>query len=215
MKKSALLGAAAALLLSGQASASYISTVTGADMAGMEVTVTYSDLSTETLTWGVTSSDATVPYMEGYSGGVTGTSWSLTQTGDTIADQPPGAAYVYGAWTFTYDGTGLSIASVYVDEYAADVVFDTVSGDASANGSLAGRELVTDGYVLDASYSMNIEDELFGGLTLSGVSGNLMDAAGSFQFVVDTDKVAVPAPATLGIFAAALGFMGFNRRKKA
>ena len=62
---------------------------------------------------------------------------------------------------------------------------------------------------------MNIEDELFGGLTLSGVSGNLMDAAGSFQFVVDTDKVAVPAPATLGIFAAALGFMGFNRRKKA
>ena len=216
MKKSALFGAAAALLLSGQASASYISAVTGADMVGMEVTVTYTDTTTETLVWDMISMDPNQPYNEGYSGGVSGATWSLTQQGDSISETPPGANLPLGAWTFTYDGNGVGIESVYIDAYAGDVVFDTVEGDASANGSGPGRMFLTDGYSLTSLFSMNIEDELFGALTLSGVNGGaLIDTAGSFQFLIDTDKVAVPTPATLGIFTAALGLMGFSRRKKA
>lgn len=213
MKKSALFGAAA-LLLSSQASADYISTVTGADMTGMEVTVTFSDMSTETVTWSSILMDDTVAYLEGYIGGVTGSSWTLTQQGDSISETPTGIAYVLGAWTFTYDGTASGIESVYIDAWAGDVVFDTEEGDASANGSDAGREFVASESYVVGTFDTNIEDELYGGLLLTGDSGALLDTAGTFQFVVDTD-IAVPVPATLGIFAATLGFMGFNRRKKA
>ncbi|MBU2977718.1 PEP-CTERM sorting domain-containing protein [Alteromonas sp. C1M14] len=213
MKKSALFGAAA-LLLSSQASADYISTVTGADMTGMEVTVTFSDTTTETVSWSSILMDDSVAYLEGYIGGVTGSSWSLVQQGDSISDNPPGATSVLGAWTFTYDGTASGIESVYIDAWAGDVVFDTEEGDASANGSDAGREFVASDLDVLGTFDMNIEDELFGGLTLTGDSGLLLDTAGSFQFLADTD-ISVPAPATLGIFAATLGFMGFNRRKKA
>lgn len=213
MKKSALLGAAA-LLLSGQASADYISTVTGADMTGVEVTVTFADLSSETLVWDTLTSDPSVPYMEGYSGGVFGSGWSLTQQGDTISNVSP-AGDVLGAWTFSFDGS-MSIASVFIDAYVADFVFDTEAGDASGNGSGAGREFVDDGtYDLSAMFDMNIEDELFGTLMISEATGAVWDTAGSFDFAIDTDMVAVPAPATIGIFAATLGLMGFNRRKKA
>ncbi|MEG3766082.1 PEP-CTERM sorting domain-containing protein [Alteromonas sp. 14N.309.X.WAT.G.H12] len=213
MKKSALFGAAA-LLLSSQASAAYISTVTGSDMVGMDVTVTFSDMSTETVTWSSILMDDSVDYLEGYIGGVYGTSWSLVQQGDTISETPAGVTDTLGAWTFTYDGTASAIVSVYIDAWAGDVVFDTEEGDASANGSDAGREFVASESYVVGTFDTNIEDELYGGLLLTGVNGTLLDTAGSFEFVADTD-IAVPVPATLGIFAATLGFMGFNRRKKA
>ncbi|MBU3020903.1 PEP-CTERM sorting domain-containing protein [Aestuariibacter sp. A3R04] len=213
MKKSAIFGAFA-LLLSSQASASYITTVTGADMVGMEVTVTFSDMSVETMVWDVISMDPSLPFMEGYSGGVTGSSWSLVQQGDSISENPPATPGVLGAWTFTYDGMASGIESVYIDAWAGDVVFDTAEGDVSGNGSGAGRMFYSDDMNVSGAYDMNVEDELFGGLMLTGMNGTLLDTAGSFQFVTDTD-ISVPAPATLGIFAAALGFMGFNRRKKA
>ena len=54
---------------------------TGAMMAGMSVTAYFEGGFTQTLAWGTTGAA---------SGGVTGTQWSLSQTGDTFG----------GDWTF-------------------------------------------------------------------------------------------------------------------
>lgn len=217
MKKSALFGACA-MLLSSQASADYVSVVTGADMVDMEVTVTFTDSSTETLTWQVIEQDASVDYLEGFAGGVYGTGWSLTQRGDTISENPPGADLPLGAWTFTYENLGLGITSLFIDALAGGFVFDTAFGDGTANGSGAGRPFQPGnnfGFV-SSYYTDNVEQELFGGLMLLGSGGSLATESGSWQFVADTDQIArasVTAPATLGATALAFGLIGFTRRK--
>jgi len=68
---------------------SFTSAITGADMAGMEVTATFEGGLTETLTWSTTSTDASVPFGEGFAGGGFGTNFSFEHQGFTEGNVPP------------------------------------------------------------------------------------------------------------------------------
>jgi hypothetical protein len=194
MKKLLGLGFAAAMFAS-QAQAAFIWNVTGSDMAGIEVTATYADTSTETITWAS---------LGGNAGGVSGSGWSLSVDGDTII--PNAATPAVGAWNLISQNQ--SLVSLFIDLGTA-FVFDTEFGDASANGSGAGREFIDFlGNGTSWAFSGPMQDELYSGLTLTTISG------GQTYFGVDTD--AVPTPATLSLMGLALlGLVAGTRRKKA
>tara|TARA_R110000868_G_scaffold278603_1_gene538429 strand:- start:155 stop:796 length:642 start_codon:yes stop_codon:yes gene_type:complete len=209
MKKLLGLGFAAAMF-AGQAHAGFISMVTGSDMAGISVTVMLDDNSTETLVW--SSIDATT-------GGVSGTlgidGWSLVESGDTLGGFD--GQSLFGVWTLA-NNTGQAIKSLFVDLSATSVVFDTLFFDASANGSLAGREFTYDTRIATVSpvFSMNYMDELFKGLTLTagGQQQGLLADGSSFEFMIDTDIVAVPAPAALSLMGLSLLGLALRSRRK-
>lgn len=197
MKKLLGLGFAT-VMLAGQAHAGFISMVTGSDMAGIEVTAVFSNLPSETKTWGD---------LGGNAGGVTGTGWSLMVDGDTII--PNAATPALGAWNLINQSQNL--VSLFIN-LGTGFVFDTAYGDVSANGSGAGREFLDFlGKGTTAVFSGHVQDELYTGLTLTTI------ASGQTYFGVDTDGViAVPAPAALSLLGLALlGLAAGTRRKKA
>mgnify|MGYP000038273667 CR=1 FL=1 len=184
------------MLLSSQVQAGFIKTVTGEDMAGIEITVTYQDTTAETVVW--------TPSFPG-EGIASGTFFSLYEQGDTLGgldDQNN----LFGVWTFHINK---AVESLFIDTSSTKIVFDTLFGDASANGSGAGREFTYDDQVHDpvrAVFSGLYMDELYTGLTISGPG--LVDG---FQFMIDTDEV--PAPTTLSILLLALGGLVARRLK--
>jgi hypothetical protein len=189
-----------------QAHAGFISAVNGDDMAGISVTVTLDDNTSETLVWAATGLDE---------GGVFGTGWSLVESGDTLGEVVNQS--LFGVWTLA-NYTGQAIKSLFVDLSATNVVFDTLFGNVSANGSSAGREFTYDTILttVNAGFSMNYMDELFKGLTITGPQGGFLADGASFGFMIDTDIVTVPAPATLSILALSLlGLAARSRRKQA
>lgn len=216
MKKLLALGFAV-LLSAGNAHAAFIQQVTGADMTGMEVTVEFTNGSTETLTWALFSADPSAPNLEGYSGGVTPASllWGLSQAGDTIGEYIAGPL---GVWTLYNEDASVGIHSLFINAWAGNVVFDTAFGDASMNGSGPGREFTYDNSntTVMATFSNNYMDELYGGLTITGAGGSsLLPGTGIFQFQIDTEivkTVGVPAPATLAIALLALVGLAFRRK---
>jgi hypothetical protein len=111
-----------------------------------------------------------------------------------------------GAWNLVNQNQ--SLVSLFIDLGTA-FVFDTEFGDASANGSGAGRAFVDFlGNGTTWAFSGLMRDELYSGLTLTTISG------GQTYFGVDTD--AVPTPATLSLMGLALlGLVAGTRRKKA
>lgn len=205
MKKYLLL-LAVTLLASFNASASYIEHVNGADMAGIEVTVFYTDGGTETVTWeAISETDGGA--FSGESG------WSLVLYGDSFG-QMDDEGNLYGVFEL-FTGR-YSLAGFMIDMLDAGFVFDIEYGDESANGSDDGREFVTD-YVADdylLAYSDWVEDELFG--TLSFFSVSEIEASTSMMFMTDTDGVAEDVPAPAGLMLIALGMLGLRlvRRNK-
>ena len=209
MKKLLGLGLAVAMF-AGQAQAGFISAVTGSDMTGISVTVVLDDDQSETLLWSATGVET-----GGVFGGLGIDGWSLTESGDTLGGLD--GQSLFGVWTLA-NYTGQAIKSLFVDLSATSVVFDTLFGDDSANGSLAGRLFTYDDRFasVNANFSMNYMDELFKGLTITGSQGSLLADGSSFEFMIDTDIVTVPAPAALSIFALSLlGLAALSRRKQA
>jgi MYXO-CTERM domain-containing protein len=193
MKKLFGIGFAAAMFVS-QAHAGFIWGVTGSDMAGIKVTATFADTSTETFTWADLGGDA---------GGVTGTGWSLMVDGDTIIPNP--ASPYAGAWTLV-NNTQQMLESLFIN-LGAGFVFDTEFGDASANGSGPGRAL-TSSVSIGSLFGGWVQDELYSTLWLTDI------ADGTTLFGVDTD--AVPTPATISLLGLAmLGLAAGARRRKA
>ena len=197
------------MFVASQAHAGFISTVEGDDMAGISVKVTLEDDSTETIVWTATGVD---------SGGAFGSlgidGWNLTEVGDTIGGLIPP---LFGVWTLN-NYTGQAIKELFVDLSGTDFVFDTLFGNDNDNGSLAGREFTYDDRFASVmpTFSMQYMDELYKGLTITGSQGNLLADGASFEFMIDTDMVTVPAPATLSIFALSLlGLAVRSRRKQA
>jgi hypothetical protein len=192
MKKLLALGFLS-LFMGSQAHAGFIGTITGADMAGIEVTATFSDGSAnEELVWSAT---------DAVSGGVTGSDWSLTQSGETFGEFD--GVNVIGAWILS--SANAALESVIIN-LGSGFVFDTEFGDASANGSGPGREFVSS-TPIGSEFGGLVQDELFSTLTLSDFG------TGEVQFLIDTDQVTVNAPATLSLILLALGGLAMRRKK--
>jgi hypothetical protein len=207
-----ILAGLMAFFMCNQANAGFISLVTGADMIGMEVTVTFEDNSTETLVWEMFTADDSVPYSEGFSGGVEGDGWYLMQAGDTIGDYVNGPL---GLWTLGNE-SAQGIISIFVNALAGNVVFDILYRDDSANGSNTGHPFETISMdPIGASFGSNYMDELYGTMLLSNRGDEILSAGSRAIFVVDTDIIDVPAPETGFLMLLLAGLATACRRNKA
>jgi hypothetical protein len=193
-------------------SAPIIDVITGADMSGMDITANFEDGHSETLEWSVISTDAAVLYGEGYKGGVSSSSFSLTQQGYTygnfVAGQP------LGLWTLTntYDSDLLSLV---IDAMAGSIVFDTIEIAEVTPGSDLGRSFShsdTDGVVVQEVYgdSYNAPD-LWGSMTLYFADFEEHD---TLDFLADTDKIDVPEPSTTALMLLGLAGLFVNRKRQ-
>jgi hypothetical protein len=177
--------------------------ITGADMVGIDVTATFFDTTTETVSW---LSILTSPEM----GGVVGDGWSLTQQGDTLGGNDING-FVLGAWSFqNLLGT---VTSLKIDMTNTDFVFDIITFDDLAddtNGSGQGRGFLTDiGITAEGIYSNNVFDELFKTLEIINIDG-------SFDYLADTDKLTlVPEPLPMLILMSGLLGLVITRKKVA
>lgn len=192
--------------------------VTGADMAGLKVTAFFQGGGSESLIWSTLTTDLGVSGNdivdhEGFSGGVSGTGWSLTQQGYTFGDV--NAGNVYGAWSFT-DDSAAGITELVIETNGSGIYFDTETfNDPSEdlNGSGQGRPVTA--FIGNAAYNDfsftygdHLLDEIYGSLALL-----LNDPGTSFGFLADTDAATVvPEPATLILFGTSL--LGFRISRK-
>lgn len=198
-----MLGAALSVttLFANASVINYDTLVTGADMAGLDITLNTAT-GTESLSWVTTStmldtapsvlaSDGVTPLTpaqidiyekQGESGGVSSTDWSLTQQGYTNLDFD--GPVLFGLWTFEYTGTD-PLVSLVLDAMGTDFVFDTDAIDNTANTSGVGAPFTIAGTSPVASYSNQVDaDELYKTVTID------FDAQSptSFSFWLDVDK---------------------------
>jgi hypothetical protein len=172
------------LLLGATAAPSQATTLTsfstfGSDMAGIRVTANFLNGTSESLIWGATSSVA---------GGVFGTGWSLTQSGNTYLqlDDPNGSR-----WTLTNSSANL-LSSLVIDTIPGNTVFDilpTNSGPNNTPNSAEGWAFQTTFGLAPTSYNyldpIDIsQGDLFGRLVLDWTTG----FTGAMQFLADTDS---------------------------
>ncbi len=187
------------LLLSGGGASAVqlISIITGADMAGMEVTATFSNGNTETATWIVTDVPATpvpagssVGDFEVYAGGAFGNGWSLTQRGETFGDVDLANNLFFGQWTLS-NQTGVTMDGLVIDALAGGIVFDNVFSVEDTPTSDVGRAFTPDSNAVTGAYSNSFSNpDLWGTLALS-FNGGFADG-GTLNFMADTDKIPVP-----------------------
>ena len=179
--------------------------VTGADMAGMEVTATFQDGTTDTAVWAATGMR---------SGAASGNGWTLSEDGDTIGEcLDADCKQMDGVWTLenTIDN---AIQSLMINAMAGDIVFDKFLDKVYTPGSNVGRTFLADDQTRvpdSAVYGDPVSDpDLFGKLTLTWENG--FANGDSLRFMADTD--AVPEPATLLLTVLGLLGFGFGARRK-
>ena len=161
---------------------------TGADMAGMQITVQLRNQTTETAIWKATGDT---------SGEATGAGWSLTQGGGStyggLVDPNP--------WTFSYTGNS-SVSALIINAVYGNTVFDIVKGTTSSkhtSGSAEGWPFETvSGTAPDTvgtGYSAPLkgaDKDLFGTLALIWRNG----FSGTMSFLADTDSGSASDPVT-------------------
>lgn len=217
MKKFLLLGFLS-MFGASQAQASFMNVVTGADMAGLQVTANFSDGFSETLTWQVISAGSGLTdtvSLEGEEGGVVGTMFSLTQQGDSQGNVDNNMTddlsddIFYGLWTLTNTSTN-ALTSIVISALTTNIVFDSVFDD-NGNGSDFGRAFTPSvSGTTTYSYSDLVQDELYSTLTINSD----LTTNESLDFFADTDLVEVSAPATASILMLSLLGLVMNARRK-
>lgn len=192
----------------GAAAPSYATTLSvgntyGDTMAGIEVTAGFLDGGSQAVTWSATGPNA---------GGVSGSDWSLSVSGDTF----------FAPWTLS--NTGQGIVSLVINAIPGNTVFDTIdtlveppSTPLSARG--IPLTVVSGPAPTSFAYSDPIDisaGDLFGTLSVSYSAG----FTGTATYRADTDSgtgvTPVPEPTTL-LGTLVLGVLGtgslLKRRK--
>lgn len=141
---------------------------TGEMMAGIQVTASFLDGTSQSVVWTATGQG---------SGGAYGSGWSLTETGNSF-NSP---------WTLT--NTGIGITSLVIDAIPGNTVFDNVKTVEITPGSADGwsYQTLSGGSPTSSAYSNPIDisqGDLFGSLSLYWTNG----FAGKMLFRADTDS---------------------------
>jgi hypothetical protein len=190
--------------------ANLIQNITGADMDGIKVTLTYGNGATSSQIWAANGAQSGI--VSSYNGN--GKGWSLTQNGDTIGENDP--SVLPGYWTLT--SVGRNIKSLLIEGLYGNIVFDNLFGNANVNGSGAGREFTYTDNSVTAAFSDQYDNQadLYGSMLLTGTIGSndyLLRSNTSMQFLIDTDEV--PEPSTIFILMSGLLGLMVTRKKRA
>jgi hypothetical protein len=178
----------------------------GADMVGMSVTVFFAGGS-ETIQWAATGA---------MSGAAAGTGWTISESGDTFADN---------AWSVDF-GT-LSVTSIVLDGTPGLTLFDRTLPNPGTVGSANGKDWVSS-LLNDADIGVEYSNvvgigaappinDLFQILTVSFVDFEQGSVSGQFTFSQDTDndsRIQIPEPAMLPLFGLGLAGIAIIARKR-
>jgi hypothetical protein len=208
--------------------AGIINDITGADMAGIEVTAHFDGGVTDTQVWSAFSPT---------SGGVITNDWSLTLDGQTFGeydnhnDSDPTTGTFYGLWELTNllvpsspsnnPIQNLDLLGLTINSAVANIYFDIIEGSGSpapgsgdyTPGSGAGMPFDSPdlGNGVNAVFSnLYSAPDMFGTMEVTGLN---LAAGNSTVFLTDTDKVEVPEPSTLFTFALGLMALASLRKK--
>lgn len=181
----AAIGAIVLCLEVTSASPSQATTLTGfstygGDMAGMQVTLSLLDGSSQTAIWRATDKNK-------IGGGAFANGWSLTQYGDTYG----GYYEEYdNSWKFNYSGSSL-VKSLIINAIPGNTLFDRYQGIEYTPGSadgwdfqrISGQKPNSVDYLIIPDIK-NYQNDLFGALKLTWNNG----FRGSLAFLADTDS---------------------------
>jgi len=190
--------------------------VSGADMVGMEVTVSFADGSSDSGFWQMISNTPLstgnpILDLNGFSGGVVKSTWSLIQEGLTLGGFDD-SGNPYGLWTLSNLSSASDITGFTVSGVGAGIAFDIDPDVVGTPNSFTGQAYVADRSGTSA-YSNQVNasgtyTDLF--YTLSVTFDDSLAQSEAVLFSADTDALGVSEPASIAFVMS--GLFLFARR---